>query len=95
MVFPHECCQCGFCCISSTCPVGQLVFSIQKYDPCPALKFRDDVAICQLALHDPETIGVGAGCCIKARAYAGGVEHDFASLPFNIKIQLAQRSREK
>jgi hypothetical protein len=36
-----------------------------------------------------KTFGIGAGCCIKARAIQGGVEYDFASLPSAIKQSIA------
>lgn len=91
--FPNPCCRCGFCCLSETCPVGQVVLGIGKKDPCPALSFQDGLAVCSLALKDPEAIGVGAGCCIKARAMRRGVAYDFAMLPPHIKRALAQGAR--
>jgi len=108
--FPNPCCRCGFCCLDRTCPVGQLVFRIGEHDPCPALRFEGDFtvdpetlkavenpgrrAVCLLALEDPDTIGVGVGCCIKATCYKEGVAYDFAALPPVLKFHVAQKRRE-
>jgi len=93
MLFPFPCCQCGFCCLSETCPTGTHLFNIDKHKPCPALMFQGRKAVCVLALENPTNIGVGLGCCIKARAFANGKVFDFASLPPNVKIDLAQRKK--
>lgn len=75
--------------------MGQLLFSIDKHDPCPALKFQGDLAICQIAVTDPEMVGVGAGCCIKARARGrDGQWYDFATLPPAIKIELSKKAEK-
>jgi len=42
-----------------------------------------------------DNLGIGQGCCIKARAYAQGVEYDFATLPAEIKKSLAQKRRKQ
>ena len=76
--FPHKCCQCGMCCLSMTCEIGQLIFDIRRDELCHALVFEGDVAVCKLA---PYAVPVGDGCCIRARAYRDGVKYDFASLP--------------
>jgi hypothetical protein len=34
----------------------------------------------------------GRGCCIKARAYRGGVEYDFSSLPVELKRNAAKQN---
>jgi hypothetical protein len=91
MTFPNPCCRCGFCCLHETCPVGQAVLKIGKADPCPALQFKDGLAVCLLALENPEIIGVGAGCCIKATAWTGAWGFDFASLPPATKFQIVSR----
>lgn len=41
------------------------------------------------------SFGVGAGCCIKARAVHGSREEDFAALPDDIKRELARRIYEQ
>jgi hypothetical protein len=79
--YPFPCCRCGFCCLSETCPVGQVTYGVGKYDPCPGLSFQGQTATCEIALTNPEIIGIGPGCCIKARAIRAGVAYDFASLP--------------
>ena len=42
-----------------------------------------------------EMMGVGKGCCIKARAFKDGVEYDFASLPKELKFHVVKGVREK
>jgi hypothetical protein len=91
--FPNPCCRCGFCCLSETCPAGQAFYGIGKEDRCPGLSFdEDEVATCFIALTDPRVIGVGAGCCIRARAIRRGVAYDFASLPNYLKRSIAQNT---
>lgn len=57
------------------------------------------LAVCALAVHAPNPewaaffIGVGQGCCIKARAIAKGVTYDFAMLPPHVKRALARGAR--
>jgi hypothetical protein len=79
--FPFPCCRCGYCCLVETCPAGQVFLGVEEYHPCPGLSFEDGQADCQIALIDPKIIGVGLGCCIKARAVKGDKVYDFASLP--------------
>lgn len=91
--FPYACCRCGFCCMSETCPVGQGFYGVKQTDPCPALYFDEDQAGCQLADAGMlTTIGIGTGCDIKARAFAGGIAYDFAGLPPATKHGLANRA---
>jgi len=80
--YPHPCTRCGFCCLSETCPVGRAFYGIGKADPCPALSFDDLLSCCALVeALGAEALGIGRGCCIKARAYRGGVCYDFSALP--------------
>lgn len=90
MKYPNPCCRCGFCCLSVTCPVGMKVYSIRKFDNCPALKFEGRQASCLLKMLVP----MGDGCCIKARAYKNGVEYNFASLPVEVKRNVATQKRK-
>ena len=73
--FPYPCCRCGFCCLSTMCPVGEAFYG--KQDFCSALSFDGNIASCALANY---LVPVGDGCCIKARAYKDGVKYDFAAL---------------
>lgn len=94
--FPYPCCRCGFCCLEETCPVGQEVYGVGKYDPCPGLFFHLDCAICQIAFlgeKENKLIGVGSGCCINARCVKDGVTYDFTSLPPDLKRFIAQSRR--
>jgi hypothetical protein len=80
--------------LSCTCPTGQEVYGVRKDAPCPGLSFEDGQATCEIAeAGNYEIIGVGLGCCIKARALAKGVTYDFAMLPPHIKRALAQEAR--
>lgn len=87
-----SCCRCGYCCLHESCPVAMDIFKIAKTDPCPALFFIEgEGAVCMVALENPEIIGVGKGCCIKATCYKNGVAYDFAALPPALKFHVAKR----
>ena len=54
------------------------------------------ILICALALGETQALfvlGLGADCCIKARALAKGVTYDFAILPPHIKRAVAHAMR--
>jgi hypothetical protein len=89
MKFPHKCCRCGFCCLNVTCPIGAMRHG--KDGLCPSLSFDGDKAICALI----DVVPIGNGCCIAARAYKGGKCYDFASLPPQLKISVAQNERAR
>lgn len=92
--YPFPCVRCGFCCLAEPCPVAMRHHGIGKGQPCPSLQWDGPEALCGLAALIPaDVLGIGSGCCIKARAIAGGVAYDFASLPPNLKTGLAQRAR--
>jgi hypothetical protein len=94
-LFPNPCCRCGYCCLHEACPVAQEVFGITKDDPCPALRYEGG-AVCLLALEEPEIMGVGVGCCMKATCYRDGVAYDFAALSPELKKHVAaMKAREK
>ena len=101
MKYEHECCRCGFCCLSETCPAGAGIYGISKSTMCPALTFKDDIATCKLITLTPpmnledmkRDMGVGTGCCIKARAFKDGVGYDFAALPKKMKVWCARKER--
>ena len=57
---------------------------------------RGKILICALALGETQALfvlGLGADCCIKARALAKGVTYDFAILPPHIKRAVAHATR--
>lgn len=97
--YPHPCVRCGFCCVCVPCPLAMLFYGIGKDAKCPALSFDGDVASCSLVKRaiangaDTKAIGIGKGCCIKARCIKNGVEHDFAGLPEGLKKGIAQDMR--
>lgn len=100
--YPNPCNRCGYCCEIQVCPVGLSVFGGPKYRPCPALQWEGNESSCGLvkaaegSMHEEEAkkvIGIGAGCDISAKAVAGGIAYDFASLPDETKIMLAQRQK--
>jgi hypothetical protein len=81
--------------LHESCPVAQIAFEIDKADPCPALRFEGG-AVCLLALEEPELIGVGVGCCMKATCYREGRAYDFAALPPELKKHVAaMKARER
>ena len=102
-IYLDACCRCGFCCLSEVCPAGLAIYRIKdKHAECPGLRFDGDDAIClevadNLACGIPvdQSFGIGAGCCIKARAFKDGRQYDFASLPVGLKRMAARQLREK
>lgn len=40
-------------------------------------------------------MGIGKGCCIKATAFAGGQQMDFAAMPEQLKIVAARQYRRE
>jgi hypothetical protein len=45
--YPNPCCRCGFCCISTICPVAKYLGA--EY-PCPYLSFEGDISTCRLVV---------------------------------------------
>ena len=100
--YPHPCARCGFCCVAMphTCGLAAAYYgldAIRKSPVCPALDIgpgdgKATCALVSLALSrggDPQTMGIGAGCCIKATAYRDGLGEDFSGLPPPAKRFLA------
>ena len=85
--YPNPCVRCGMCCFTESCPMaGPVVKGRCKY-----LSFDGPTAVCELIEKSPDhkaEFGVGAGCCIKARAInsATGIAVDFAGLPEETKL---------
>lgn len=86
-LYPHECCRCGMCCISTPCSIAMNSISeARKGKRCPALDIDDNgVATCKLIEQfagNLEIFGVGKGCCIKASILICGEKEmrDFAGL---------------
>jgi len=86
MRYPYKCTRCGYCCLSTPCPI--IKFLIPDVEQCPFFDLdREGVAYCHLVY-----LGVvpkGDGCCIKARCFRGNDVYDFAALPPEIKRDLA------
>lgn len=92
--YPNTCVRCGFCCISAICPAAQELGYHKP--PCPLLVFDNQTASCQIILQYPELadiMGIGKGCCIKARAYRNGVKYDYASLKDSEKLAFVSSIR--
>lgn len=87
MGFPYVCCRCGFCCITTTCAVGRGIYGVIDAQ-CPALVFDGVEASCLLVAEG--LVPVGDGCCINARCYKDGKVYDFAGLPKEVKVGVAQ-----
>jgi len=92
--YKNKCTQCGFCCIMENCPIAVKKFNIEQFgEKCPALKFNDlGVASCSLAhtTFHKVVLGIGVGCCIKARVYMKGDKYDFSSQPAALKHEYAK-----
>jgi len=86
MKYPKKCCRCGMCCLAETCPIGQTIHRIGKYNLCPSLGF-DDGGIAHCALAERGLVPVGDGCCLKARAFKDGVQYNYAELPDELKFR--------
>jgi hypothetical protein len=90
------------CCIATACPeVLKPEFSFlgaKQGKPCPALIHNPEGQfVCGLVVAYPKkakTMGIGAGCCFLGHAMNAetGVQADFAGLPPDFKIELAQRA---
>ena len=81
------------CCLSIRCPVAVAIHG--RGDGCPELSFEGDVATCHAAEKvGADVLGIGAGCCIKARAFARGQQFDFASLPPKLKVVAVRQARK-
>src|SRR5512135_208320 len=94
--YEKKCCRCGFCCLMENCLNAQTFFDIPKHGKrCPALSFNGDVASCAFAAEEAERFGIGAGCCISARCFKDGVSYNFATLPDDLKIRVAQGRRRR
>lgn len=103
MIFKKKCCRCGFCCLVEVCGPALEVHKIDYEDrftvTCPSLHFDGTgEATCQVAalskLH-AQMMGVGAGCCIGARAMVDGREYDFAILDDMTKYKIVREYRQK
>jgi hypothetical protein len=80
----------------TTCKIGQAVYGVGANDNCPGLTFEGSVASCGIARRGHKlVVGIGAGCCIKARAIKDGATYDFASLPESVKRIVANDLRKK
>jgi hypothetical protein len=101
--YPFPCNRCGFCCIAKQCQVSVQVFGqLPNGIVCPALSFDGDVSSCGLiAMAKPEfkdeamkVLGIGAGCCVKARVMTvGGQQLDFAAMPDDQKVGAVRQIR--
>ena len=96
--YPNPCNNCGYCCLIQLCKVGLALFGGPEDRACPALKWEGTTSRCGALDTMPEekrekterVIGVGEGCSISAKAIAKGTVYNFADLPDDVKIRLAQ-----
>lgn len=93
--YPTTCCRCGFCCINEPCPISKEMGMANG--GCQALDYDGVEATCKLATTraTKAILGIGQGCCMKARCYKDGIEYDFASLPPHIKRRVANEAYDK
>lgn len=74
--FPDKCVRCGFCCLSTACPLAiEYIPGAEENKPCPALEFeRNGIAKCGLYAKLDKSLrgaignvlGFGKGCCTAA-----------------------------
>lgn len=101
LMYDRKCCRCGMCCLSEVCPAGLVRYGIKAADkkqPCPGLKYEGAQSSCEIAKTWPQLmvgLGIGAGCCIKARVLSPGGVVAFEELEDREKISLADRVRKK
>jgi hypothetical protein len=89
--FSSRCARCGLCCLTFTCQVGQWLFKVgEDTRPCPGLKFVGDEAGCnayefavrQVGKEQADSaMGIGVGCCIKAKGYDSEKDTNYATYP--------------
>ena len=72
-----------------TCIVAWELYGIPKKAPCPFLGYDADKMETTCKIIHTGMIGIGKGCCIKARCFKDGVQYDFASLPDELKKNVA------
>lgn len=69
-LYTNPCNNCGLCCLSQLCPVGEQAFPGQSA-PCPALVIMPGKAVCGLVVAEAaaklepliaKSLGVGCGC---------------------------------
>lgn len=87
--YPNPCCRCGFCCMAETCIVAWELYGIPKNTSCPFLEYDTEKMEATCTITHTGLIGIGKGCCIKARCFKDGVQYDFASLPDEMKKNVA------
>ena len=92
-LFRHPCTRCGYCCTVEPCPIAQ-EFHAPAEGNCPYLEIGDgDKASCVLMAYEPKmktVMGVGAGCCMKARCMTpDGDVYDFSGLDPLLKRAMA------
>jgi hypothetical protein len=87
------------CCLNEVCHAGLVKFKITFADRkqrCPGLQFDGDKSSCAIVLQCPdlsEPMGMGQGCCIKARVASPAGVVAFENLDGDLKIVIAQKVR--
>ena len=65
----RHCVGCGFCCIKSTCVLGQMWYGVEPTTRCPGLVWNGERYICKMVEERPDDeslkieLAIGAGCC--------------------------------
>ncbi len=101
-MYEMPCNNCGFCCLIQLCKTAQQLYGAPRNRRCPALIFEGNKSRCGVLVAAPQhlkdqvsrNIGAGEGCSISAKVRgADGVFYDFAKLPDEVKLGLADRQR--
>ena len=94
MQFPYPCARCGYCCLMEVCPEGMRHYRIAKSARCPALAFDPSGLMATCSLYSERKVagkylGIGSGCCLKARCYKNGTCYEWAPLPADVKRRVS------
>ena len=74
------CVGCGFCCIKTTCILGQMWNGVEPWDRCPSLVWKESRYVCQIVVDHPEDdslvreLAIGAGCCCNLNSWRRNVK---------------------
>ena len=67
--FGDACNQCGYCCLTEVCVVGQELGG-GTIAPCKLLTEKDGKHLCSVADILKDELGIGSGCCAETQAEA-------------------------
>ena len=94
--YPNECCRCGFCCLAEPCPAELASGHPRGNGCCRFLRFNGEQAECLLVnVMGRDEMGIGAGCCIRARVISERGVEQFAAKSPDYKRRMAQKLKKR